>query len=168
MDFQVQADSGETVDAQGMHDLGYFYSNEGGMVGLENDLLASVEEPLGSQASEKPYIKHFRDADWELGSFLLCSSLSIAAIDEFLGLELVHLESVKALPLSFHTAKELHDHAELLPSVLKWQYHIISMTHPTKQPLHFPPENFVTLPQARKSGSCWIAVDLEANLVALD
>jgi hypothetical protein len=39
--------------------------------------------------------------------------------------------------LSFHTAKELCGLAELLPSVPKWQYHIILMTHPTKQPLQF-------------------------------
>ncbi|KAG0698406.1 hypothetical protein DFH29DRAFT_983887 [Suillus ampliporus] len=69
--------------------------------------------------------------DWELGSFLLCSSLSMAAIDQFLGLELI-----KALSLSFHTAKDLRGHAELLPAVPKWQYRIISTTHPTKQPLH--------------------------------
>ncbi|KAG1776905.1 hypothetical protein EV702DRAFT_1045915 [Suillus placidus] len=167
MDLQVQADSDETVYAQGMNDSGYFYSDEGGMVGLESDLPGSVEEPLGSQASERPCVEHFRGAakvyqrgqtfrdrfnmdpytvhrkdnlyypfascqDWELGSFLLCSSLSMAAIDEFLGLELV-----KALPLSFRTAKELRGCAELLPPVPKWQYHIISTTHPTKQPLHF-------------------------------
>jgi hypothetical protein len=73
----------------------------------------------------------------------------MAAIDKFLGLELVYLElasvllsqvlissKVKALPLSFCTAKELCGHSELLPSVPKWQYHIISMTHPTKKPLH--------------------------------
>ncbi|KAG2752786.1 hypothetical protein P692DRAFT_20723352 [Suillus brevipes Sb2] len=70
--------------------------------------------------------------DWELGSFLLCSSLSMAALDEFLGLELV-----KALSLSFHMAKELCGRAELLPPVPKWQYRIVSTTHPTKQPLHF-------------------------------
>jgi hypothetical protein len=37
--------------------------------------------------------------DWELGSFLLCSSLSMAAIDQFLGLELVCLDSVIVLLL---------------------------------------------------------------------
>ncbi|KAG2111210.1 uncharacterized protein F5147DRAFT_771940 [Suillus discolor] len=149
-----------------MSDLDYFYGDDGGTAGFENDLPGSVEEPLGSQASEKPYVEHFRDAakvyqrsqtfldrfnmdpyavhrednlyypfasrqDWELGSFLLCSSLSMAAIDEFLGLELV-----KALPLSFCTAKELCRRSELLPSVLKWQYHVILTTHPTKKPLH--------------------------------
>ncbi|KAG1796715.1 uncharacterized protein HD556DRAFT_1441400 [Suillus plorans] len=70
--------------------------------------------------------------DWELGSFLLRSSLSMAAIDEFLWLELV-----KGLPLSFRTAKDLRGHAELLPPVPKWQYRVISITHPTKQPVHF-------------------------------
>ncbi|KAG1775072.1 hypothetical protein EV702DRAFT_1199669 [Suillus placidus] len=151
MDFQVQVDSGEKADAHcNMSDSGYFYGDGGGTVGLENNLPGSVEEPLGSQASEKPYVKHFRDAakyiakticnlyypfashqDWELGSFLLCLSLSMAAIDEFLGLELV-----KALLLSFRTTKELCGRSELLPCVPKWQYRIISTTHPTKKPLH--------------------------------
>ncbi|KAG1794236.1 uncharacterized protein HD556DRAFT_1443180 [Suillus plorans] len=164
---QVQVDNGETA---GMNDSGCdFYGDEGGRVSSENDLplAGSLEEPLGSQALEKPYIERFRNAakvykhgqtfqdrfdmdayavqrkdnlyypfascqDWELGSFLLCLSLSMAAIDEFLGLELV-----KVLPLSFRTAKELCGRAELLPPVPKWQYRIVSTTHPTKQPLHF-------------------------------
>ncbi|KAG1852600.1 hypothetical protein C8R48DRAFT_777420 [Suillus tomentosus] len=76
--------------------------------------------------------------DWELGSFLLCLSLSMAAINQFLRLELICLDSliVRALPLSFRTAKDLWGRAELLPAVPKWQCHIVSMTHPTKQPLH--------------------------------
>ncbi|KAG2356904.1 hypothetical protein BDR07DRAFT_1178857, partial [Suillus spraguei] len=87
-----------------------------------------------------PYSHHRKDnlyypfaslQDWELGKFLLCSSLSMAAIDQFLGLELI-----KSLPLSFFTAKELCGCAELLPSVLKWQYHVISTTHATKQPVY--------------------------------
>ncbi|KAG1790414.1 uncharacterized protein HD556DRAFT_1446143 [Suillus plorans] len=165
--FQVQVDSEEMVYVQDMNDSGYFYGDEGGVVGLESDLPGSVEEPLGSQASEKPYVERFRNAakvyrrgqtfwdrfnmdpysayrkdnlyypfasrqDWELGSFLLCSSLSMAAIDEFLELELI-----KALSLSFRTAKELRGRAELLPPVPKWQYRIVSTTHPTKQPLYF-------------------------------
>ncbi|KAG1766104.1 hypothetical protein EDD22DRAFT_845149 [Suillus occidentalis] len=134
MDLQVQAnlEFGETADAQGMSDSGY--GDEGGMVGLANDLLGSIEEPFGSQTSEKTHVKCFEGATkgWELGSFLLCLTLSMAATDEFLGLELI-----KVLPLSFCTAKELRGLAKLLPSVLKWQYYIISTTHPTKQPLHF-------------------------------
>ncbi|KAG2065164.1 hypothetical protein BDR04DRAFT_965436, partial [Suillus decipiens] len=70
--------------------------------------------------------------EWELASFLLCLSLSMAAINQFLRLEL----QVKSLSLSFHTAKDLRGHSELLPAVPKWQYRIISMTHPMKQPLH--------------------------------
>lgn len=87
--------------------------------------------------------------DWELSSFLLCSSLSMTTINQFLRLKLVCLDSlivlllqvliyqqVRALPLSFHTVKDLRGHAELLPAVPKWQCRIISTTHPTKQPLH--------------------------------
>ncbi|KAG2031151.1 hypothetical protein BDR03DRAFT_876669, partial [Suillus americanus] len=115
------------VHVQDLNDSGYFYGDEGGVVGLESDLPGSVEEPLGSQALEKPYIERFRNTakvyrrgqtfwdrfnmdpysayrkdnlyypfashqDWELGSFLLCSSLSMAAIDEFLELKLELLE----------------------------------------------------------------------------
>ncbi|KAG2341512.1 hypothetical protein BDR05DRAFT_834156, partial [Suillus weaverae] len=69
--------------------------------------------------------------DWELASFLLPSTLSMAAIDRFLGIELI-----KALPLSYHMAKELCGHAELLPSGPKWQYHVISTEHPMKLPVH--------------------------------
>ncbi|KAG2130957.1 uncharacterized protein EDB93DRAFT_1243199 [Suillus bovinus] len=159
MDFELQTDSEETAYVQDMNDsAGYFYGDEGGVVGLESDLLG--------QALEKPYVERFRNAakvyrcgqtfqdrfnmdpytayrkdnlyypfasrqDWELSSFLLCSSLSMATIDEFLGLEIV-----KAISVSFYMAKELRGRAELLPPVPKWQYRIVSTTHPTKQPLH--------------------------------
>ncbi|KAG1734246.1 uncharacterized protein EDB91DRAFT_1238446 [Suillus paluster] len=69
--------------------------------------------------------------DWELASFLLSSALSMAAIDRFPGIELI-----KALPLSFHTAKELQGCAELLPSGPKWQYCVVSTDHPMKLPVH--------------------------------
>ncbi|KAG1820112.1 hypothetical protein EV424DRAFT_1347202 [Suillus variegatus] len=69
--------------------------------------------------------------DWELASFLLSSTLSMAAIDHFLAIELI-----KALPLSYHMAKELRGRAELLPSGPKWQCRVISTEHPTKLPVH--------------------------------
>ncbi|KIK32121.1 hypothetical protein CY34DRAFT_19274 [Suillus luteus UH-Slu-Lm8-n1] len=64
MDLQVQANSdfGETADTQGMSDSGYFYDDEGGMVGLANDPPGSVEEPFDSQTSEKPYVECFKGA----------------------------------------------------------------------------------------------------------
>ncbi|KAG1882447.1 hypothetical protein F4604DRAFT_1921634 [Suillus subluteus] len=88
-------------------------------------------DAYGAHHKENIYYPFASLQDWELGNFLLCLLLSMAAIDQFLGLELV-----KSLPLSFRTAKDLHGHAELLPAVPKWQYHVISMTHPTKKPLH--------------------------------
>ncbi|KAG2337000.1 hypothetical protein BDR05DRAFT_952932 [Suillus weaverae] len=59
-------------------------------VNLEDDFPGSIEESCGDQVLEKPYVECFEGAakDWELGKFLLCSSLSMAAIDQFLGLEL--------------------------------------------------------------------------------
>ncbi|KAG2111131.1 hypothetical protein DEU56DRAFT_874448 [Suillus clintonianus] len=155
--FQVQVDSEEMVHVQDLNDSGYFYGDEGGVVGLESDLPGSVEEPLGSPSfgealtsSASGTLRKCIGAArpfWDrtnlyypfaipsgLGArqlLLLCSSLSMAAIDEFLELELI-----KALSLSFCTAKELRGRAELLPPVPKWQYRIVSTTHPTKQPLY--------------------------------
>ncbi|KIK36525.1 hypothetical protein CY34DRAFT_26309 [Suillus luteus UH-Slu-Lm8-n1] len=83
-------------------------------------------DPYTAYCKNNLYYLFASRQDWELDSFLF-----MAAINEFLGLEIV-----KAISLSFCTAKELRGRAELLPPVLKWQYCIVSITHPTKQPLH--------------------------------
>ncbi|KAI5987659.1 hypothetical protein EDD15DRAFT_2372019 [Pisolithus albus] len=49
--------------------------------------------------------------DWEMANFLLQSKLSMAKIDEYLSLKMV-----RKMPLSFWTAKELRNRAELLPT----------------------------------------------------
>ncbi|RDB30301.1 hypothetical protein Hypma_007131 [Hypsizygus marmoreus] len=54
--------------------------------------------------------------EWEMASYLIRSSLSMAAIDRFLKLSLV-----KQLQLSFHTAKELRSRIELLPAGPIWK-----------------------------------------------
>ncbi|KAG1814026.1 uncharacterized protein BJ212DRAFT_1206561, partial [Suillus subaureus] len=89
-------------------------------------------DPYSAYHKDNLYYPFTSHQDWELSSFLLCLSLSMATIDEFLELKLI-----KALSLSFRTARELCGCAELLPPVLKWQYCIVSTTHPTKQPLYF-------------------------------
>ncbi|KAI6027294.1 hypothetical protein PISMIDRAFT_8185 [Pisolithus microcarpus 441] len=66
--------------------------------------------------------------DWQVASWLLCSRLSMAAIDSFLS-----LDWIKELPLSFRTARELHLRAELLPSAPHWHSQVIRPQHPTKQ-----------------------------------
>ncbi|KIM62467.1 hypothetical protein SCLCIDRAFT_119577, partial [Scleroderma citrinum Foug A] len=68
--------------------------------------------------------------DWELGSWLLWSGLSLVAIDKFLSLELV-----RSLLLSFGTAKELCGWAELLPSSPCWHSKAIPTAFPTKSPV---------------------------------
>ncbi|KAF8414372.1 hypothetical protein L210DRAFT_3730324 [Boletus edulis BED1] len=60
--------------------------------------------------------------DWQMANFLLTSRLSMRAINDFLSLEL--------------SAKELHSHAEMLPSGPPWKFQIIPTTHPTKNPVH--------------------------------
>ncbi|KAG1852755.1 hypothetical protein DFJ58DRAFT_728406 [Suillus subalutaceus] len=160
MDFEVEPVL--VTPPEGQDDSDFY---EGVAVDLENNL-GSYKESWGDRVLKKSYVEHFEGAaktyrcgqtfqdrfhmdpyshhhrdnlyypfaslqDWELGKFLLCLSLSMAAIDQFLGLELV-----KMLHLSFCTAKELRGCAELLPSVPKWQYRTMSMTHPTKQLLY--------------------------------
>ncbi|KAF8125582.1 hypothetical protein EV363DRAFT_1453678 [Boletus edulis] len=68
--------------------------------------------------------------DWEMANYLLQSHLSMAKIDEYLKLNLI-----RTLPLSFHTAKELRGHAELLPPRLHWNFRVVSTSHPTKNPM---------------------------------
>ncbi|KAF7975802.1 hypothetical protein HWV62_8483 [Athelia sp. TMB] len=68
--------------------------------------------------------------DWEVGSWLLRSGLSMRMIDEFL-----HLEKIKQLGLSYNTAKDLRNRAELLPSGPRWKCKPWKTSHPTKKPL---------------------------------
>ncbi|KAI5996688.1 hypothetical protein EDD15DRAFT_2387099 [Pisolithus albus] len=80
--------------------------------------------------SSNVYYPFSSSGDWELGSWLLRSGLSMSAINTFLSLRLI-----KKLPLSFHTANELHGRAELLPSGPRWKSQEICTSHPTKRPL---------------------------------
>ncbi|KAG2098695.1 uncharacterized protein F5147DRAFT_543499, partial [Suillus discolor] len=65
--------------------------------------------------------------EWEITDFLLCSPLSMAAIDVFLKLSLI-----QKLHLSFSNARELRSHAEMLPSRPSWKCQIIPSTYPMK------------------------------------
>ncbi|KAG2103742.1 uncharacterized protein F5147DRAFT_808719 [Suillus discolor] len=148
MDLESEALLGHWQDTDiPVDDPDCLYSDEGVTVNLESDVLGSTAKVYGrgqtfqDQFNVDAYAAHCKEniyypfaslQDWELGSFLLHSSLSMAATDEFLGLKLV-----KGLPFSFCTAKDLRGRAELLPPVPKWQYRVISTTHPTKQPVHF-------------------------------
>ena len=86
--------------------------------------------------------------DWEVGLWLLRSSLSMAAINSFFSLQLVrrpchsslilYLETlfqVQQMPLSFRTTKQLRGLAEMLPPGPQWKCHPWTTTHPTKTPI---------------------------------
>ncbi|KAF7975623.1 hypothetical protein HWV62_9217, partial [Athelia sp. TMB] len=68
--------------------------------------------------------------DWEIGSWLLRSGLSMRLIDEFF-----HLEKIKQISLSYKSAKELRNRAELLPPGPQWKCKPWKTSHPTKRPL---------------------------------
>ncbi|KAH7920650.1 hypothetical protein BV22DRAFT_1107578 [Leucogyrophana mollusca] len=68
--------------------------------------------------------------DWKMASFLLRSGLSMAAIDELLALDLI-----RQLPISYRTAKELRGRCEMLPKGPRWSCRPITTDHPTKSSL---------------------------------
>ncbi|KAG1786723.1 hypothetical protein EV424DRAFT_1551366 [Suillus variegatus] len=68
--------------------------------------------------------------EWEVADYLLRSSLSMAAIDEFLKLRMI-----QNLQLSFSSARELRSRAEMLPSGPSWKCQTIPSIHPTKLPI---------------------------------
>ncbi|KAG1787146.1 uncharacterized protein HD556DRAFT_1449075 [Suillus plorans] len=68
--------------------------------------------------------------EWEVAGYLLRSSLSMAAIDEFLKLRMI-----QNLQLSFSNARELRSCAEMLPSGPSWKCQTIPSIHPTKLPI---------------------------------
>ncbi|KAG1865025.1 hypothetical protein DFJ58DRAFT_714811 [Suillus subalutaceus] len=77
-----------------------------------------------------PYYPFSSRKDWEVGSWLLRSGLSMGKIDSFLSLEMI-----KTLPLSFLSARELRSRAEMLPSGPRWMSQIIPTKFPTKLPI---------------------------------
>ncbi|KAG0694630.1 hypothetical protein DFH29DRAFT_773825, partial [Suillus ampliporus] len=68
--------------------------------------------------------------EWEVADFLLHSSLSMAAINEFLALAMI-----RELKLLFNNAKELRSRAEMLPKGPHWKCQIITLLHSTKHPI---------------------------------
>ena len=103
-------------------------------------------DEFSSCRSSNIYYPFASRGDWQLGSWLLRSGLSMSAMDTLLSLDLVCLllfrlqlltvsYQIKALPLSFHTANELRKCAELLPSRPCWKSQEIRTSHPTKRPV---------------------------------
>ncbi|KAI6018532.1 hypothetical protein PISMIDRAFT_96801 [Pisolithus microcarpus 441] len=82
-----------------------------------NDQYATLQQ-------ENLYYPFALGADWQLASWLLHSQLSMATIDDFLSLQLVHLAIFLCqLPISFHSAKELCLCMEILLSGPHWKLH---------------------------------------------
>ncbi|KAG1828760.1 hypothetical protein DFJ58DRAFT_848931 [Suillus subalutaceus] len=61
-----------------------------------------------------PYYPFSGQKDWEVGSWLLCSGLSMGEDRQFSFAR--DVVQIKTLPLSFRSAKELRSRAEMLPS----------------------------------------------------
>ena len=104
------------------------------------------DDKHASYWTQNPYYPFADQEEWELGSFLLGSGLSIQKVDEFLKLKLVsHLyhpfpsladlfsdqDYWSHIPLSKGTTKPI----EILPTVPEWNFKNVSLTgHATKEP----------------------------------
>ncbi|KAI6042111.1 hypothetical protein EDC04DRAFT_2564605 [Pisolithus marmoratus] len=69
--------------------------------------------------------------EWAFALWLLQSRLSMAAVDNLLSLEIM-----KNVPLSFCSAKELRTRAETLPPGPQWLCETLVTEYPTKEPPH--------------------------------
>ncbi|PPQ98093.1 hypothetical protein CVT26_003263 [Gymnopilus dilepis] len=87
-------------------------------------------DKFASERAEQPYYPFASQEEWELAAFLLRSNLSMAAIEKFLDLKLI-----QNLGLSFHSAKDLCNRAEMLPTGPAWKSMPITPLYPTKNPL---------------------------------
>ena len=84
------------------------------------------KDNYADKRNDNLYYPFATQPEWELASFLLKSGLSMAQTDEFLRLDLVSLKyclkttlnavpQIKRIGLSFQTAKDLRNRAEILP-----------------------------------------------------
>ncbi|KAI5981166.1 hypothetical protein EDD15DRAFT_2204477 [Pisolithus albus] len=80
-------------------------------------------------SGSRRFIETYEGQEWEFASWLLRSRLSMAAIDNLLSLEII-----KSVPLSFRSAKELRSHAETLPPGPLWLCETLTTEYPTKEP----------------------------------
>ncbi|KAI6020706.1 hypothetical protein BKA83DRAFT_4055877, partial [Pisolithus microcarpus] len=79
------------------------------------------------------YFPFASQEEWQFTSWLLCSRLSLTAIDSLLALDIV---SQPGIPISFHTGKQLCSHAEALPPGPAWLCEEVKPEAPTKHPVH--------------------------------
>jgi len=105
------------------------------------------DDKYTSYRTQNPYYPFADREEWELGSFLLGSGMSMRKVDEFLRLKLVfffgHLFTsltdsiqIKDAGITFNTTKGLQSRIEMLPSVPDWKYRKITLTgHVTKEPM---------------------------------
>ncbi|KAI6019279.1 hypothetical protein BKA83DRAFT_4056954 [Pisolithus microcarpus] len=106
------------------------FPNAGTVFGVGNTFLRRFEmDRYSSFCLTNLYYPFANLDDWEMANFLLQSKLSMAKIDEYLSLKMV-----RKMLLSFWTAKELRNRADLLPTGPCWNYRIVNTPYPTKSP----------------------------------
>ncbi|KAI6101840.1 hypothetical protein F5141DRAFT_1065808 [Pisolithus sp. B1] len=88
------------------------------------------KDQYSSERRNNLYFPFALQQEWQFASWLLCSRLSLIAIDSLLALDIL-----QGIPLSFCTGKQLHAHAEVLPSGPAWLCKELEPKSPTKHPV---------------------------------
>uniref|UniRef100_A0A8H7XQ13 DUF6830 domain-containing protein n=1 Tax=Psilocybe cubensis TaxID=181762 RepID=A0A8H7XQ13_PSICU len=88
------------------------------------------QDQFEPQRAENLYYPFASKDEWELSLFLLRSDMSVGMLNDFLKLELI-----KKLNLSYKSAKDLRNRAEILPSGPQWKSQTIIPEIPSKNQL---------------------------------
>ncbi|KAA1478106.1 hypothetical protein DENSPDRAFT_757192, partial [Dentipellis sp. KUC8613] len=88
-------------------------------------------DKFSSERDRLPYYPFQSQAEWEFAAFLERCNLSNAEVDELLSLDMI-----KQLPLSFRSFRELREQVEILPAGPQWHFYTLSVdSFPTKKPI---------------------------------
>ncbi|KAH0838793.1 hypothetical protein J3R83DRAFT_7187 [Lanmaoa asiatica] len=90
------------------------------------------DNQFADKRQENLYFPFALCKEWQFALWLLCSRLSLTAINLLLALDIL-----QDILLSFHTGKQLHPQAEVLPSGPAWLCEIMEPECPTKQLIQF-------------------------------
>ncbi|KAH7918086.1 hypothetical protein BV22DRAFT_1108450 [Leucogyrophana mollusca] len=108
-----------------------YFDGAAEVVGLGQSFLDVFDQDeYTEERKDNLYYPFATKQEWKFSSFLLRSGMSMAGIDELLDLELM-----RKVPLSFRTAKELRARCEMLPSGPRWSCRPVTTSHLTKSPV---------------------------------
>ncbi|KIK18560.1 hypothetical protein PISMIDRAFT_14270 [Pisolithus microcarpus 441] len=99
--------------------------------GRKSFMNAFRDDQYAGERQNNLYFPFASQEEWQFASWLLCSRLSLTAIDSLLVLDIL-----QGIPISFRTRKQLRSRAEALPPGPAWLCEEVKPEAPTKHPVH--------------------------------